>query len=98
MRKYFVCHGCGHEFSIDEAVNHPEPECHRLAVCPRCLSDDLTEDSEEETGAELLDSLQTAAHDFHKGNKTADRHFWDAFEKLADWIEEIESQKGKEEK
>ena len=90
MRKYYVCHGCGHEFAIDEAVNHPEPECHRIAVCPRCLSDDLTEDSEFETGSEILDALHTAFIRATKGSRIAVNEVYGYIEQLSEWLEEHE--------
>ena len=90
MRKYYVCHGCGHEFDVDEAVNHPEPECHRIAACPRCLSDDLTEDSEFETGSEILDALHTAFIRVTKGSRIAVNEVYGYIEQLSEWLEEHE--------
>ena len=90
MRKYYVCHGCGHEFSIDEAINHPEPECHRIAVCPRCLSDDLTEDSEFETGSEILDALHSAFIRVTKGSRLAVNEVYEYIDQLSEWLEEHE--------
>lgn len=90
MRKYYVCHGCGHEFSIDEAINHPEPECHRIAVCPRCLSDDLTEDSEFETGSEILDALHSAFIRVTKGSRLAVNEVYNYIDRLSEWLEEHE--------